>query len=237
MLGVGREFSDHTVRNKLIVGCTRTQIVCAEMLAGMIVSFVFYLLTTMPLLILQWKSLMLLPTDGLLKCYLILLAAFLFCGVFAAGLTMLVGHRTYAIIAVGAVLFGLYAASYWLDGRIDRGAEQYYSWTEFRYEEQEDGTLIEIPIEHKEENPYYLPEDTRKLLTQINNLNPATGVAKVTQFFFYTDVPKEPELKAEFDKEVQADNKALSVMLPEELALCAVIFGLGILCFKRRDVK
>ena len=244
ILSVGREFSDKTIRNKMIVGCTRTQIIGAEMIAAMLLACVFLLLYLLPPVILCRDALALLPREGLCKSFVILLAVFLFCALFAAVVTMLIYHRTYALIAVAGVMIALVVCSLKLTFRIVQGEREFDIVTDYVYSPDENGEEIMTPVDKQVPNPNYIPEKQRAVLTQINNTNPATGLINVIEFVALTMIINDAETedvsedyRQAVQKGVQEKSRTLNVTLPETLALTAVLFACGLLCFQRRDVK
>lgn len=228
----------------MIVGCTRTQIIGAEMIAAMLVACIFFLLYLLPPVILCRDALALLPREGLCKSFVILLAAFLFCGVFAAVVTMMICHRTYTLIAVAGVMIALVVCSHKLTFRIVQGEREFDIVTDYVYSPDENGDEIRIPVEKQVPNPLYIPEKQRALLMHINNTNPATGLNNVIEFFaltMYIDETETQDVTPEYRQLilsfVEEKSQPLGSTLALECGLVAVLFACGLLCFQRRDVK
>ena len=106
--GLGREFSDGTVRNKLIAGYTKTQYYLATMLCAVTVATVYYLLTAGPLalaLIPEYKRLTAQPVA---EAFLCIFLSNLFAAVTAAAVCNLTRSQIAGVLGTFAAIFGLY---------------------------------------------------------------------------------------------------------------------------------
>ncbi|MEE5994045.1 MAG: hypothetical protein V3G42_12520 [Oscillospiraceae bacterium] len=66
-LAIGREFSDHTIRNKLIISYTKSQIFFSELLTIICVTVITYLLMILPFGIMTANFWTKLPTMGVVR--------------------------------------------------------------------------------------------------------------------------------------------------------------------------
>lgn len=163
-LFVGREYSDGTLRNKIIVGCSRTKIylsnlilVISASLLAEIVHLVVVAIVGTPLLdSLQMpiKSLLL-----VLVCYVGIILAFSAIFTFIA---MIVSNKTIIAVSSMVVALGLMMFSMTLFARLQ--AQEYVQV----------GKLGENGVEFtQEKNPKYLAPEQRKLYQNIVNCIPS----------------------------------------------------------------
>lgn len=233
VLSTGREFSDNTIRNKLIAGYRKTQIIGAEMLSACVITVIFYLLFFAPLMILQHERLALLPFYGCCKMFGLWLIAYLIFTLITVGVTFFLSHRTYAIIAATALIWGVFIGGYTLNNLIYFSKDEYYIDT--AYFVDEDGT--EHFEETKEKNPDYLPEKKRKMLRAVEMLTPEAALRVGTDYIFYT-VPQVPEDdKQEFAANRTRDEHAMESLYPIQIVTLLLTAGCGVLLFRRRNVK
>ncbi len=207
---LGTEYSNGTIRNKMIIGKTRTSIYLSNFITNVVVSFVL-------IVVISTTALVGMPTLGffdigilnvignlmvLLFSMVSLSAIFTFVG-------MICSNRTYTLLISLLVLLVLIMAASKLDSML-KEPEMLASGITLITETGEYATEI-----NPEPNPNYLTEDARNLVELAMEM-----------------VPTGPMIKVAY---LEMEN-SVRMMLFSALSASVITF-LGVRCFSKKDLK
>ena len=252
----GREFSDHTIRNKLTRGATKAQVFLSEGITGCTLMTVFYLFTAIPLILFAHKGLALLPAGSPVMLFVILLLIFLSAAIVTVSACFISANRTYGVLIAGGLLFLIYLSGYMIERRLYICQEEYFTEYSFVYEYDDDGNVIGTKeIENKVRNEDYLTESQQKAIRYAGNLAPGYALCEVTSYFYYSnDAQNEAMMKkhheeydddewkaekAEWEKHLkdkQTDTDMLPFLIAEQCAFLVLLTCCGVLIFRRRNL-
>ncbi len=250
VLTVGREFADHTVRNKIITGSTKPQIYLSEAITAAAVMSFYALLVTVPVFALAHKGFALLPEESIPLLFVIFVLLFPAAGIITVLITCLTAQRTAAVIVSGAVLFGMYLGGFVLHKRIFNSYEKTTITYETKYVSDEAGNGGVTDVEKEEPNPLYLPDSTRHLYRTLGCLNPGYTLVEGVKYTAYqgrelmrrltAEDMKEASWQrywAEIDRRQKEDTDYLTIEILMQCGLIALLLGAGACCFRLRDLK
>lgn len=208
-LFIGTEYSDGTIRNKIVIGHTRTAIYLTNLFtccfAGLVMCFSFIL----PTLIIGIPLFGFFSTD-LRSILLLLFLSFAMTFAFVSLLTlvsMLRQNRAIAsVINILGVFILLFFAAY-----INARLQEPKTYDSYIYE-TDSGQIAE---EAEEPNPYYLTGGKRKMYQFLFDALPTGQSIQLTQMQLHDPV-------------VSALSSA---------GICLIASGVGIVVFKRKDIK
>ncbi len=250
VLTVGREFADHTVRNKIITGSTKPQIYLSEAITAAAVMSFYALLVTVPIFSLAHKGFALLPEGTVPKLFVIFALLFPAAGIITVLITCLTAQRTAAVIVSGAVLFGMYLGGFLLQDRISNSYEKTTIIYETKYVSDEEGNAEVTDVEKEEPNPQYLPDSTRHLYRTLGSLNPGYTLVEGVMYTAYQGRELMRRLTAEnmeeaswqrywaeIDRRQKEDTDFLMIEILMQCGLIVLLLGAGACCFRLRDLK
>lgn len=206
-LFVGTEYSDGTIRNKIIVGHKRTDIYLADLLINMIagsimctVFFVIYLCVGIPLLGFFETNIKII----LLFTVAVIVLSFAFCAIFTM---VAMSNSSKAIIAVICILSTclLLLAGTYITSRLQE--PEYYN----NYVLTENGTELGEHVK----NPAYLEGTKRKIYEFVNDFLPGGQVIQCTS--------------------MQAKNPQMFPVY--SIIIFVLTTSAGIIIFRRKDLK
>ena len=250
VLTVGREFADHTIRNKIITGSTKPQIYLSETITAAAVMSFYALLVTVPLFALAHKGFALLPEGTVPKLFVIFALLFPAAGILTVLITCLTAQRTAAVIVTGGVLFGMYLGGYLLHNRIFNSYEKTNITHEPKYVSDEAGNGGVTVVEKEEPNPQYLPDSTRHLYRTLGGLNPGYTLVEGVM---YTEYQRRELMRrltaedmeeaswqrfwAEIDRRQKEDTDFLTIDILMQCGMIVLLLGAGAFSFRLRDLK
>ena len=250
VLTVGREFADHTVRNKIITGSTKPQIYLSEAITAAAVMSFYALLVTVPLFALAHKGFALLPEGTVPKLFVIFALLFPAAGIITVLITCLTAQRTAAVIVTGGVLFGMYLGGYLLHKRISNSYETTTITHEMKYVSDEAGNGGVTDVEKEEPNSQYLPDSTRHLYRTLGSLNPGYTLVEGVMYTQYQDdrlmrglteeAMEEPSWQRYWknrERRQKEDTDFLPIEILMQCGLIVLLLGAGACCFRLRDLK
>lgn len=250
VLTVGREFADHTVRNKIITGSTKPQIYLSEAITAAAVMSFYALLVTVPLFALAHKGFALLPEGTVPKLFVIFVLLFPAAGIITVLITCLTAQRTAAVIVTGGVLFGMYLGGYLLHNRIINSYEKTNITHEMKYVSDEEGNGGVTAVEKEEPNRQYLPDSTRHLYRTLGSLNPGYTLVEGVMYTQYQDgalmrglteeAMEEPSWQrywAKRERRQKEDTDFLPIEILMQCGLIVLLLGAGAFSFRLRDLK
>lgn len=246
--GIGVEFSDGTVRNKIVSGVTKTRFYLSQLAAVITEALIMFLLTLIPYDLIVFKRL--LPSGnvkiGLCSAGLILLMYIGFAVIFTFILCLT--QTKVAVLLCGALCIGLILGERWAESNLQYPEKYYMGSSElFLYDEKEENIIDSIVTEETAPNNSYVHDPGRYLLYAGYRLSPvscagiARGVSGMSPDTFNSpDKAREnfKEMEYEFDFDFMCSAyidlwKAVVWTLGE----CAVLTLLGILIFGKRNIQ
>lgn len=231
---LGREFSDGTVRNKIIAGYTKTQFYLAAMLCAATVAVIYFLLTAGVFalsLIPEYRRLSVQPVA---EAFLCIFLSNLFSAVTAAAVCNLTRNQLAGVLCTFAAIFGLYTLGEITD-QAD-GGQSYY--TENVYDAQ--GMPVLAPNGKPlviQKTKFYYKEPLHSVLMVMHHGNPITTMGTLSCVFQdshgWTDAETEKNRS-------ELDNYALEKIHPRYPVTIPVIIlipALGLLAFRKKAIS
>lgn len=208
---IGREYSDGTVRNKLVVGHGRCGIylanfiLCAAANVGaMLLNFLVTLVLGIPLLGMKMSvgELMFSVLMSIIACIAVTSLQVL--------IPMLIGKKAAAAAAAIIFIFFGFGVTSFVDSRLKE--PEYWSGMEMVITEEGEAAFKE---QENTKNPYYLDEDTRKVFEFIDDFLPTSQLYHIASL-------ETPEL-------------AKTVVY--DIIILIAVTEAGILVFRKKDIK
>lgn len=207
---VGTEYSDGTIRNKLVVGHKRTNIYFANLIvctAGTLIGAGINLLINLTLGSAVCGLEVLTASDiigGILYSFIALVSS----TAIMVLITMFVNSKAGASVAVVVITMIMFFSTIIIQNKLSE--EEYYA--SHSYLDEDTGTRIEIPAE---KNPYYLDGTKRKVYQAVYDVMPTSHIYEYVMMF--TD-------------------KANKYTVYDGIILIATT-ALGIILFRKKDLK
>lgn len=171
----GMEYSDGTIRNKLVAGHSRTSIYFAGMFTTYMASVIIFL--TSPAIIyaigIPIYGSTSLPFHEYAKAILVILVAGLACCSLYTFLCMAIQSKATGVVTVLILAMVMYVATMTITNRLN--SPEYYD--SYAYTNEQNST---ITVE-KVKNPHYLSGTKRKIYEKINNFLPYTHMLYLAQ--------------------------------------------------------
>ncbi|MDE6833995.1 MAG: ABC transporter permease [Ruminococcus sp.] len=207
---VGTEYSDGTIRNKLIIGHKRSDIYFANLIvcsAGVLIGVILHILINCTV----GKALCgieVLTLKKITEITLFMLIAFISITAFMIMLTMFVNSKAGASVAVLILIMIMFVATITIESRLH--APEYYD--SFSYVDEETGEIVEIP---EEKNPNYLTGTKRKVYQAIYDVIPVSHIYE----------------------SAMASTKNAGKFAGYDGIILVVTTALGIILFRKKDLK
>ena len=252
---VGIEFSNGTVRNKLIQGYTKTQFYLVQLVTALTEALILCLCAGVPYILIGWNRFFsLFDTELLVKGLVLMAAGVLLSTAIVVFLCMSVRNTAYALIVCAGVLFMLFTVSNSLDSALTHPEYSKESGGEIEYDPE---TGSETEINHWEKvvpGKYYVKEPRRTVYTILWKLDPITCIRTAQDMVSCRDWREQhftvEQNKALLDKDRAGEGKYLwdidhledrlfgSIYYPIWSG-CAVLVltGIGILIFRKRNIS
>ena len=228
---VGREFSDGTIRNKIVSGHTKASIFLSEVTAAAVVTAVIYLLDIIPTAIGAGFFFSAIPTFSVVKWFIDMFLTFELMSIFAVAITCLFAKRAVGVVAAFALHFVLYIMVGLTEGYYYNIGEPQIS-TVTLYTTYENGTVKETQQECV--NKYYI-EGFPKVLVQIEHtVNPMYGMVDTAGYGYILD---ETEADDQTLREGKQREDLLNFNIFKMLGYCTIATGAGTYLFRKKDLK
>lgn len=212
-LFIGTEYSDKTLRNKLIVGCTRSSVYFANLgvtlfaaEAMLTASFAGILIVGLPLGARFDR-----PVGEILCRMGICVVTIAAMTAIDLMLSMLISRRTGSVIVTAALILSMLGGAEFLQNTL--GQNEFFHWSEF----DENGA----EIVHTEKNPEYFDGSERGLLTAVDNLLPGNQIRQLQGAYRFND-----------------NDLPQPVVMPlYSLGVLAAATAVGAIVFRGKDLK
>ncbi|WP_294476876.1 ABC transporter permease subunit [uncultured Ruminococcus sp.] len=227
-LAIGREFSDHTIRNKIIIGYTKSQVFLSELLTILVITIITYLLMILPFGIMTANFWMKLPVMGVVRIVILLLLVYLAMISLTTAICFVSCNRTASAIIAILLAFGLYLTDYEIRYVLNQPEILHYETRQY----DDDGN--ETYQKRDEPNPQYVSGTKRAVLSVINYCNPVAAIDNCVRFTFYAN-----DMLAE-ETALQMQENDYPEMNRYFCSLCGVILIVplvGLMIFRRKDLK
>lgn len=230
-LCAGREFSDGTIRNKLVVGYTKPQVFLAESVAALVMMLPHYFAVMLPWFIGGNFFFAAIPLRYAVEWIVALLGLYVAVTLISVTFSYLIAQQAIGVIVAVGLCFGLYSLTSLFLG--------YYQNIEPRevmdtwYTLNDDGTYTE-----KEEiciNRYYLPDGIRKGFVYLEHyVNPFSAMSDLESFGCALDKSELSESDMQFQKKFIL---ALDMAAWRTFAFGILLFIGGIRMFCRKNLN
>ena len=226
-LAIGREFSDHTIRNKIIIGYTKSQVFLSELLTIFSVTIITYLLMILPFGIMTAHFWTKLPISGVVRIVFLLLLVYIAMISLAAAISFVTSDRTASVIIAILLALGFYLADYEIRYLLNQPEMLHYEKLQY-----DDGNETYRNVD--EPNPQYVGGKKRAVLSAINVCNPAAAINNCVRFTFYANdtLAKYTALQMQ-----EADYKEMNRYFCSLCGLILIVSLCGLLIFQFKDLK
>ena len=212
-LFIGTEYSDKTLRNKLIIGCPRGSIYFANLgvtlfaaEAMLAASFAGILIVGLPLGARFDRS----AEEIFFRMGICVITIAAMTAVDLM-LSMLISRKTGSVIVTAALILSMFGGAEFLQNTLRQ--REFFHWSEF----DENGA----EIVHTEENPEYFGGTERVILMAVDNLLPGNQIRQLQGVYRFND-----------------NDLPQSVLMPlYSLGVLAVTTAIGAAVFRRKDLK
>lgn len=231
---IGREFSDGTVRNKIIAGYSKAQYYLASLLCAVTVAVFYFLLTAGPFALALIPEYHRLSAQASAEAFLCIFLSNLFSAVTATAVCNLTRNQIAGVLCTFAAIFGLYML-----GEITEQADggQSYSY-EYLYDENDQPVFAPNgkPLIIKKEKWIY-KEPQHSVLMVLHHGNPITTMGKLSCVFQDSENWTAAEQKK---NRQELDSYALQDMHPRYPVTIPVIILiplLGLISFRKKAIS
>lgn len=227
-LSISKEFSDGTVRNKIISGCTKQAVFFSEIILGVsacLILFLIYLITLSTFCI---PALSMIPTDIGINSFFGFMLSVVSTSVICVLIAVLITKKvTAAVISIIFILAITYVSS---EINLALGRPEYTRSVEFVYNEETEKS--EVVIGELVPNPQYVGGTKRKLYIFISDILPSGQAEEYNEILnIYMHRGDTPRIIS------SEQSLALKTHHIFSLGVIAVLFSTGCLIFCRRDMK
>ena len=230
-MSAGREFSDGTIRSKIIAGHTKARVFLAEVIAAAAVTVMIYLANIVPTAIGGAFFISGIPTVSAVKWFIDIFLTFEFMSIMAVAVTYLTAKRAIGVVAAFAVQFALYIIFGFTGGYYYNIGEPQMITSTYT-DILEDGTVKEFEEEY--ENRYYTEGMSKILIQTEHMLNPISGLEDAVFFGYIPDKTKVEDYVSEIEKYRVRD---LDIDMIKMLAYCIVLSCGGAYLFSKKGLK
>ena len=203
VFGIGTEFSDGTVRNKVVSGVTKTQIFIAQLISSLIVTLFLLLISVGPYILFGWDSFFrYFSGEILLRGGALLLTSALLLTLISALICQQIRNRAASLLAcVGAAFLLLISARYTF--RSLRQPEYAAVWESSGLENTDASDVNKIA--EIVPNDLYVGEPGRTVLYAAYRLNPISGISSALELMQLKDFRTFEEIEVECENAASTD--------------------------------
>lgn len=231
---LGREFSDGTIRNKLIAGYTKTQYYLAAMLCAVTVAVIYFLLTAGPFALALIPEYHRLSSQPVAEAFLCIFLSNLFSAVTAAAVCNLTRNQMAGILCTFAAIFGLYML-----GEVTEqadGGQEYHDVTVTDAHGQTVFAPNGAPLVIRKKKLIYT-EPLHSVLMVLHHGNPITTMGELSCTFQdsrdWSDA-EQKQYRAELDAYALED---MHPRYPVTIPVMLLIPALGLLSFRKKAIS
>ena len=249
---VGGEYDEGIFRNKVISGHTKVSIFLSELILGVGTCLTLFLVFTAVFLLFNSYVFSAIPLSAVAKIFTDVLLVNICFASLTVTISCLIPHR--AIIAIINILLVISIAfsSYTVESAVNQ--EEYYTEYQYEYTEKTDGdgnTFIESTqiegTEHKVKNPKYISGVVREFCEVVYDVLPyghITEYISLTSDWFgydsyelYSNDDTTWEEEHKDMKISDEDNQKINVNLIYSGVVTAVVCGVGVVFYRKRELK
>lgn len=206
-LFIGTDYSDGTLRNKLIAGNKRACVYLSNLLVQIFTGLALCVAYLVPFMLIALNLIGDMPDDGCSYIAISLAMIVSFAAVFTL-VAMLSSNKARSVVLCFVCAIALLYGGIFVSGRLHE--PEFYASSAYL---DDDGNVVEV---YDEPNPNYVTGDLRKVLTAVNDVNPGGQAINV------------------FTMEKGMNAAKLAAY---DLAVLVLVSGVGMLLFKKKDLK
>lgn len=240
-LEIGRDFYEGTLRQKLIVGHTKTKLFLADAFAAIIVTFCLSVLALLPIGIGGYIFFTHIPTEYAVKWFLVVLLSMCAMSILPVMLSYLIGNRAIGVVASFCLMFCVCLADDYISG--------YYFWDTVvgnvgykAYQEiVENGETRYEP--YLSPNPSYLEGTEKTLVYTLYTLAPYCGIPDALDYCVVLHPEWEekgadwPGYFAQVNQYRIFTQKRINMDLHTILGVYVLYTAAGVMLFRRKNIK
>lgn len=209
-LFVGADYSDGTIRNKLVAGSRRACVYLSNFAVQIVTGLVLCIVYLVPYVIIGTSLIGKFPDNGVRLILVSLAMTVSFASIFTL-ITMLSSSKARSAVICLVCAIALIAAGLIVSNAL--AEPEFYS----TYSLDADGNVVE---QNDTPNPSYISGTKRTVLMAVNDLNPGAQAMRVFTKDGFSNIPEVGKTDALYD-----------------LAILVLTTGAGILIFKKKDLK
>ena len=209
-LFVGADYSDGTIRNKLVAGSRRSCVYLSNLAVQVVTGLVLCIAYLVPYVIIGTSLIGSFPENGVRLILVSLAMTVSFASIFTL-ITMLSSSKARSAVICLVCAIALSAAGLIVSNAL--AEPEFYS----SYYTSADGSIME---QYDEPNPSYISGTKRTVLMAVNDLNPGAQAMRIFTKDGFGTLPKVGKTDVLYD-----------------LAIIVLTTGAGILIFKKKDLK
>jgi ABC-type transport system involved in multi-copper enzyme maturation permease subunit len=158
---VGQDYSENTVRNKLICGYTKTQVYLSELLSAFLAATLLYAVTVIPFALFGIKAMRFFPAEEIALVFAVIYFIYICMTAICVAVCCLIKKRAVSLIVTAGIFVGLFLGSVSIKSALEQP----------QYQDRYDSSDVYIGME---KNDSYIENETaRKALEIAFNANPA----------------------------------------------------------------
>jgi ABC-type transport system involved in multi-copper enzyme maturation permease subunit len=209
---VGTEYSDGTIRNKLIIGHTRHNIYFSKLIVCMVADMAMYVISIISALVFGFifiNGTTIPMTEILLQSVVIIFATFAITA-FLLFVSMIVTNKPISVIICIISMMIMFGMTLTVDNRLS--AKQYYEPYSY-IDDLGNAVVVEGEI-----NPRYLTGTKRKVYGFLNEFMPVSQMYQIIEY-------------------ENGDTLNLDRMVSCDFCIIIILTGVGLVVFKKKDLK
>lgn len=209
-LFIGADYSDGTIRNKLVAGSRRSSVYLSNLAVQTVTGLILCIAYLVPYIIIGTTLISDFPDNGVRLILVSLAMTVSFASIFTL-IAMLSSSKARSAVICLVCAIALMAAGLIVSNAL--AEPKFYS----TYSLDADGAIVET---HDTPNPGYISGTQRTVLMAVNDLNPGAQAMRIFTKDGFGSLPEVGKTDALYD-----------------LAIIVLTTGAGILIFKKKDLK
>ncbi len=232
-ISIGKEYYNGGFRNKIIIGHTKLKMFMSEWIINVVISTLFFVICSIPTIILNSESFADVATEYIIKIYLGMLFIHIAIGIVTLFICTIISHRAIAPIVSILIVVGMVSVTSHMSARLSQDKYMY----EYIYNEE---TGFHDEIKTDEINPYYLDEPMRSIYKFAIKVMPQGQSTKYeTVLHDLNGYPDYDDIECVFipRKSTAEEQKVMDTFPLYSLGLIVFLTAAGCFIFRKKELK